>query len=323
MFSVVMPLWNKRPYVRAAVESVLAQSYGDFELIIVDDGSTDASLAALDGIADPRIVILRQANRGCGPARNRGMAAARHAWIAFIDADDLWLPEHLAELDRIRARYPSAGLIGTAFGYREPSGRDRFPRPRGADIGLIDYFDSAALDAPLCASSAAVSREARQALGDFAPAWSGQDKEYWARIALERPVAVSRRATALYRRGTGGITDLKRRLKMRPPLRNLRDVDASVALLVERYPSIRCPQLRRSVERYIDGHVQMRLRYAALVGDFAALRALPRIWRRPPPLIDRLLLLVALLPDPAARGLFRWGASLKMFHQRLVQRSSA
>ena len=115
MFSIVMPVWNKEEYVAATLTAALAQSFADFELIVVDDGSADRSMAIVRGFDDPRIRILVQANAGPGRARNAGIAAARHDWIAFLDADDLWLPDHLDELDRIRSRHPEAGLIGTAF----------------------------------------------------------------------------------------------------------------------------------------------------------------------------------------------------------------
>ena len=116
MFSVVIPLWNKRHTVAFSVASALRQSYGELELIIVDDGSTDGSREALGGFSDPRIRLIGQPRLGPGGARNTGIRAARGDWIAFLDADDVWLPNHLAELDRIRAAYPDAALIGTAFG---------------------------------------------------------------------------------------------------------------------------------------------------------------------------------------------------------------
>src|SRR5687767_11003972 len=89
-FSVVVPLYNKRSFIRRAVVSVLSQSFTDFELIVVDDGSTDGSFEEIRDIADPRLRLIHQRNQGEGLARNTGMAAARGVWIAFLDADDMW-----------------------------------------------------------------------------------------------------------------------------------------------------------------------------------------------------------------------------------------
>src|SRR5690242_1528127 len=102
MFSVVIPLWNKRPWIAATLASALAQSWRDFEMIVVDDGSTDGSMEEVARFDDPRIRRLSQARQGPGAARNTAIRAARHDWFAFLDADDLWLPDHLEELNRIR-----------------------------------------------------------------------------------------------------------------------------------------------------------------------------------------------------------------------------
>ncbi len=88
--SVVMPVYNVEDYVGAAIESVLSQSFTDFELIIVDDGGTDDSIAICRGFTDPRICIISQANRGLAGARNTGIAAARGDYVALLDSDDRW-----------------------------------------------------------------------------------------------------------------------------------------------------------------------------------------------------------------------------------------
>ncbi|HZU64018.1 MAG TPA: glycosyltransferase [Novosphingobium sp.] len=94
--SVIMPVYNVEPYVAEAITSVLAQTYADFELIIVDDGGQDRSVEICQGFEDPRIRIVHQANRGLAGARNTGILAARGRYLAFLDSDDRWLPEKLA-----------------------------------------------------------------------------------------------------------------------------------------------------------------------------------------------------------------------------------
>src|SRR5688500_8357942 len=98
MFSVVVPAWNAARTLRQCVQGVLAQTFGEFELIVVDDGSTDHGISALQDIADSRLRIIRREQGGAWAARNTGLAAAAADWIAFLDTDDIWLPCHLEEL---------------------------------------------------------------------------------------------------------------------------------------------------------------------------------------------------------------------------------
>src|SRR5216684_3247446 len=105
-FSIVIPLYNKHSYIRRAVNSVLAQSFRDFELIVVDDGSSESSHEMLADITDPRMRLIRQDNAGGGAARNRGIEEARAHWIAFLDADDMWLPGHIDELAALIRSHP-------------------------------------------------------------------------------------------------------------------------------------------------------------------------------------------------------------------------
>jgi glycosyltransferase involved in cell wall biosynthesis len=90
--SIIIPLYNKAPYVRRALESIAAQSLSDFEVIVIDDGSTDDGAAIVAGYSDARYRLIHQANAGPGAARNTGIAQSRGEFIAFLDADDEWLP---------------------------------------------------------------------------------------------------------------------------------------------------------------------------------------------------------------------------------------
>lgn len=109
--TVIIPLYNKEKYVKRAVDSVLAQTFIDFELIIVDDGSTDGSVDVVKGYDDKRIRIIQQTNSGPGAARNRGAAEAKGAFLAFLDADDEWLPEYLQTIDNVRKDNPDCNVI--------------------------------------------------------------------------------------------------------------------------------------------------------------------------------------------------------------------
>jgi glycosyltransferase involved in cell wall biosynthesis len=324
MFSIVVPLWNNRDTVRETVGSVLAQTYDDFELIVVDDGSTDDSVDMLAGIDDPRLRILRQSNGGAGLARNAGIAAAKADWIAFLDADDLWLPDHLAELDRIRTRFPQAGLIGTAYVQTDGSGSYQPPRPGPGTLREINLFDRIGRGEPvLWTSSAAVSRRTIEDLGDFPAERLGQDMRYWMRIALARPVAVSTRRTAVYRpvaTGLSASTDSFWRGRGQT-LSSPRDVSHRVAFLLDHYDAAPAA-LKPGIDRFIDADFRWCLRNSAREGDLATIRALRPLYLRRPRGGDRLLLGAARLPAPAARFLYRSAAAIIPPLRRAVRRLS-
>ena len=114
-FSVIMPLYNKAPYVRKAAESVVAQTCKDWELVVVDDGSVDSGGEIVKSINDSRIRLVRQDNAGVSAARNRGVAGTTSPYICFLDADDWWEPTFLEEMAQLIERYPDAGIYGTGY----------------------------------------------------------------------------------------------------------------------------------------------------------------------------------------------------------------
>ena len=108
--SVVMPLYQAEATVVRALESALAQTCPPLEIIVVDDGSTDEGAARVRAIGDPRIALVTQANAGCGAARNVGIARARGDFVAFLDADDEWLPHFFERALSALARHPDVGF---------------------------------------------------------------------------------------------------------------------------------------------------------------------------------------------------------------------
>ncbi|WP_292521845.1 glycosyltransferase family 2 protein [Methanoculleus sp.] len=201
--SVVIPLYNKRPHIARAVTSVFAQTVRDVEVIVVDDGSTDGGAEVVRGF--DRVRLIRQENRGVSAARNRGIAAARGELVAFLDADDEWMPGHLEALVRLRERYPCAGAYGTAYLVKK-EGTSRIPPfgsviPREPWEGLLpNYFRAATAGAlPLSSSGAAVPRHVLCEMGGFATgAWYGEDTDLWGRIALKYPIAFTWSGMAVY-----------------------------------------------------------------------------------------------------------------------------
>jgi len=135
--SVIVPLYNKAPYVRRALDSIGAQTLSDLEAIVVDDGSTDGSAEIAEAYTDPRFRIIKQANAGPGAARNRGLAEARGPLAAFLDADDFWQPKYLETGAGVLESFPEAGAFSCV--YREDPGgvsTERMWRERGIEPGL-------------------------------------------------------------------------------------------------------------------------------------------------------------------------------------------
>ena len=121
--SVVIPLYNKAPYIARALNSVLAQERLPEEIIVVDDGSTDGGGDLVKQFKDPLIRLIRQENQGVSAARNRGISLAKGELIAFLDADDTWQPGFLKVISEMRELYPQAGIYGTAYDVINPKGK--------------------------------------------------------------------------------------------------------------------------------------------------------------------------------------------------------
>lgn len=203
--SVVIPLYNKGPHIARALNSVLAQTFQDFEVIVVD-GSTDDGAEVVRGFDDPRIRLIQEDNQGVSAARNQGIAAARAELIAFLDADDEWTPKHLETLLRLRDNYSEAGAYGTArltimedLTVRPSSYSDDIP-PEPWEGLLSNYFRDAILGTPpLLTSVVAVPKYVLNEMGGFnTNTWYGEDADLWGRIALKYPIAFSWDGVGIY-----------------------------------------------------------------------------------------------------------------------------
>jgi len=184
--SVIMPAFHAEPYLHVAVESVLRQTAGDLELLIVDDGSTDRTVAIAQEFAsrDPRVRVLQQRNAGPGPARNTGFRAAGGEFFAFLDSDDEWSPRFLEEqLAVLRARPDIDVVIGNAWirgGARD--GQPARPiRGEGVPITLAEIL----ADETALFIMAVFRRQVIDAVGGFDPAvFTNEEYDMWIRAAL-------------------------------------------------------------------------------------------------------------------------------------------
>ncbi|WP_148416851.1 glycosyltransferase family A protein, partial [Haloferax sp. KTX1] len=116
-FTVVIPVHNKRPHIARAIESALAQTFEDFELILIDDASTDRSSEVLEKYKDPRIRLFKRDSAGGGgyAARNLGIREACSEWVAFLDADDEWFEGHLNDLYELAEEYPQSSMLCSSW----------------------------------------------------------------------------------------------------------------------------------------------------------------------------------------------------------------
>ncbi|MDQ3078182.1 MAG: glycosyltransferase family 2 protein [Pseudomonadota bacterium] len=135
--AVIMPVHNRAAEVRRAIDSVLAQDFADFELIVVDDGSTDATCEAVTAVGDPRVKLIRLgSNQGSNPARNRGIEAASAPLLAFLDSDDVYLPCKLGVVVGMFGERPGMDVLVDSFTKEFPADQRRAPAPR--DNPVID-----------------------------------------------------------------------------------------------------------------------------------------------------------------------------------------
>ena len=191
-FSVIIPTYNRWPVVGEAVQSVLDQTFDDYELIVVDDGSDDQTCEQINK-AYPNVLVLRQENRGVSAARNSGVAASNGEWIAFLDSDDLWLPEKLERQRETILDDPSIQLLHTdEIWYRR--GKRVNPakkhRKAGSDGESGDDMFRRSLEMCLISpSSAVIRREVMERTGPFDETLPAcEDYDMWLRIMVHHKV---------------------------------------------------------------------------------------------------------------------------------------
>lgn len=203
--SVVIPLYNKRETIERALKSVLAQTHSDFDLIVVDDGSTDGSAKAIEAIRDSRVRIITQNNAGVSVARNRGISEAKGNYICLLDADDEWKPNHLRQILGLIRINPEAGIFSNRYEVTSPSG-EVTTRALSLDKsfqGKVDDFFHAYQKSRslLHSSSACVRRECVESIGGFPVGEPiGEDVYVWLRMAEEYEVMFDARIAVTHHR---------------------------------------------------------------------------------------------------------------------------
>jgi glycosyltransferase involved in cell wall biosynthesis len=210
IITVVIPLYNKEFSVQRAIRSVLAQTYPDFELIIIDDGSTDRSFEIASEIADSRIRIIYQENRGVSSARNRGVAEASADLVAFLDADDEWHPEFLESIIMLITQFPDADVFGSSYYIQNNKGELTLP-PSSTLFkedwkGLIpNYLEIINTGYLFNSSSVAVKKQALERIDGFPVGVKyGEDVDTWIRLSLRSEIAhINKPMSIIYQQKAG------------------------------------------------------------------------------------------------------------------------
>lgn len=198
-FSVIVPLYNKALYVKKALESIYAQTYKDFECIVVDDGSTDGSLDVVrsSDTGDCKLEIVSQANAGVAAARNKGVDASKGEYVCFLDADDWWEPTFLEEMDKLIHDYPEAGLYATNYIYYKP-GKTHVALK--LERGYMNYPEAYLHgEMPVWTGATCMPRKVFVEMGGFPVGIKlGEDFLLWAKTALYYKVAFCDKPLAYY-----------------------------------------------------------------------------------------------------------------------------
>lgn len=245
MITVVVPLYNKEKSVRATLESVRAQSYTDWECIVVDDGSTDNSREVVEGIRElesERIRVIHQENAGVSAARNRGIMEAKGEYVAFLDGDDMWDKDFLKAMVSLIEEYPGKSIYGLGCAQIKKgetvSVRDNYYRGEST----WDYATMA-----FTGSSACVNKQDAIEVGLFDTRMThGEDIDMWWRLMLLHGGASDMRPYAYY------IQDAENRAMHR-----IAPLDKHIPYYIDRYAGARADNI--DFRRFYDREMIYRL----------------------------------------------------------------
>jgi glycosyltransferase involved in cell wall biosynthesis len=243
-FSVIVPLFNKEKSISSTIDSLLNQTYSNFELIIVNDGSTDKSLTEVQKFEDSRIKIFNKLNGGVSSARNMGIEMSQNQFIVFLDADDFWYPFCLDEFCKLISEFPDAEVFCTNYNM---TGKNL----KGSDKRFIveDYYYTSAFylakwSIPIMLTGCVtVRRNLFNEVGYFNQNIThGEDIDMWERLAKRYKIAKSEKVTTIYRTETenrASLLDDKFKKKadqieyLRPPISKSQQLYCGVQLVFE------------------------------------------------------------------------------------------
>lgn len=200
-FSVIIPVYNKEKFVAKTIKSVLGQSFTDYEIIIVNDGSTDQSENKISEYQDARIRYFSKKNEGVAVARNFGIERATADYICFLDADDFWFPDFLKKMFRYISELPEQKVFASAIEIETPNKTipARYSIPKISDFEIVNFFNASQKECVLWTSSVCIHKSVFEKVGPFDTTIKhGEDTELWIRIGLQFPIVFIRKILARY-----------------------------------------------------------------------------------------------------------------------------
>lgn len=200
-FTVIIPLFNKENFIESTLKSVLNQSFSDFEVLIINDGSTDKSEEKVLKFKDSRIKYFYKENGGVSAARNFGIEKAKANYITFIDADDFWYPNFLEEMFENIDRFPELKVFSAAI--EVETSKKVFPSSysivKTGDFEIVNYFDASFKETVICTSCAVFHKSVFEKTRNFdIQIKSGEDTDMWIRIGLIYQILFSWKILARY-----------------------------------------------------------------------------------------------------------------------------
>lgn len=200
-FSIIIPVFNKETFVAKTIKSVLSQTFADFEIIIINDGSTDKSEAEILAIADERILYFSKENEGVAVARNFGISKASANYICFLDADDYWFPNFLETMNQYIQKLPNEKVIACAIEIE--TNKKTFPAQysfaQKGDFEIVNFFEASQKEAVLWTSAVCIHKEVFEKSGIFDEQLKvSEDTDLWIRIGLQYQVVFIWKILARY-----------------------------------------------------------------------------------------------------------------------------
>lgn len=308
-FSIIIPLYNKEKHIEETLKSVFNQTFTDYEIIIINDGSTDESENIVRSFNSEKIKLYNQKNQGVSTARNLGIEKANGKLIAFLDADDYWFPNHLETISNLYKDFPDCGMYCSRYKIKTAKNHFQFPHHNGLNDsfrGIVeDYFLSNIPFRITWTSSLAIPKKILDEIGGFSPeVTNGQDLELWTKIGIHHSVAITNTITAIYNfdipESLAKINVNLMKLMNFDQFKNLEEKNHSLKKFLDLY------RIEYALRYYTFGHIDKKDFYLKDV-DKNNLRFKIRVLFNLPPFVLRFLL-------KAKHSLKKKGFNFSVYH---------